>query len=119
MSVDLKYVNKFNEQTWHARTLFSNFNVRIQIKEKEKIIKALSDVALLTKYLRRDGGTEDVDWFTDYNPATMQNEFYLTSAAPLMLWRLQEKLNILELIGEVEQHTTDENLLNENTEEGA
>ncbi len=111
-SLEIRFVSKY-DSVWHPETIFSGFKVRaVLVKSKDEITNVM-EMAQLRKRLRRELGTEDVDWFLQENPHTLENELYLPNSGKLVMWKLTDNESFIKLFAFVEQHTDDQAVLDE------
>lgn len=118
--LDIRLVNKYEtSNNWIPETMFSGFKIRAVLHKQQDIISHASELYQLRKRLSRELGVEDVDWILGENPRTLVNELYLQNSGRLVMWKLQDNEKFTELFDFVEQHTDDQDKLDEQEREDA
>jgi len=114
-ALEIRFVNKY-DSVWHPKTIFSGFKVRAVLVKSNDVITNAMEMHQLRKRLKRELGTEEEDWFLEENPHTEENELYLLNSGKLVMWKLTDNESFIKLFAFVEQHTDEEEKLEEQAE---
>ena len=104
--VEFEDVNKW-ENNWNTRTLFSDFNVRAILTHHDDLISNIDAMGRMSRKMTRNVGPEDEDWFIVENDSTGKVELYLKDSGLLVMWKLNDHDDFVELFDRVEQHRDD------------
>jgi len=110
-ALEIKWVNKY-DAGWAPDVLFTGFTVRAVLKRHESLITRQEELSDLRHRANREIGVEGEDWVLEVNEQEDQDEFYIQSSDQLVLWKLMDNDKFMKMFEYVEEHTTDENLLN-------